>query len=53
MTQLDLYWGLGVSVLLTMAVGWYVKLTIEAEHMDAIGFGAVLFVLGFLAGVTT
>jgi hypothetical protein len=53
MSQLDLYWGLGVSVLLTMAMGWYVKLTIESEHMDAIGFGAVLFVLGFLAGVKT
>lgn len=46
----ELLWGIGVSVLLTMAIGWYVKLTIEAECMDVIGFAAVMFVLGVLMG---
>lgn len=48
----ELLWGIGVSVLLTMAMGWYVKLTVEAEHMDVIGFAAVMFVLGVLLGVS-
>lgn len=47
----ELLWGIGVSVLLTMAIGWYVKLTIEAEHMDVIGFAAVIFALGVLVGM--
>lgn len=51
MTTLELYWGLGVSTLIALALGWYIKLVIEAEYMDALGFGAVMFVLGFLAGV--
>lgn len=48
----ELLWGIGVLVLLTMAIGWYVKLTVEAEHMDVIGFAAVMFVLGVLVGVS-
>lgn len=51
MNKLDLLWGIGVSVLLIMALGWYLKLSIEAEIMDVIGFGVVLFILGFLLGV--
>ena len=47
-----LLWSIGVSVLATMAIGWYVKLTFEAEHMDVIGFAAVMFVLGVLVGVS-
>ena len=52
MNKLELLWAIGVSVLLLMAIGWFAKLNIEsAETMDLIGFGVVLFVLGFLFGV--
>ena len=51
MTQLDMYLGVGISSLILLATGWYIKLTIEVEHMDVIGFGVVMLVLGFVAGV--
>ena len=52
MNIIELYWGGGVSALVLMATGWYTKLIFDdAEHMDVIGFAAVMLVLGFLMGI--
>jgi len=39
-----------VCVLLTLAIGWAAKMSIEAEIMDIAGLFCTALALGFLAG---
>lgn len=42
-----------VCILLTLAIGWAAKISIEAEIMDVAGLFCTALALGYLAGRNT
>lgn len=48
----NLVTAIAVSTLITLVIGWTVKLVVDCELMDVLGLVASCLALGYLAGVS-